>query len=233
MKKVLLSTLGCLLAVTVYSQNRYTQLSTTQFTPRSYEELMYEAQLNKIAIQRNNEIENTKLNKDIEHLLRICDKELLDPEWCYGEYRDVVYSIKKQLENVNYQSETTGISLVATRNILNQSVRKFNNALKKHIKDIERENKRNEKHKKDSKNEKLKEFLANISVTNKEISNILKNKKKYNSNFISIMSKLSKELKLLKKYDLSDEYVFFTALDEYKSIVEKYNNAFHQNIYNE
>lgn len=231
MKKVLLSTLGCLLVVTVYSQNRYTQLSTTQFTPRSYDELMYEAQLNQIAIQRNNETENNKLNKDIKHLLRICDDELLDPEWCYGEYRDVVYSIKKQLENVNYQSETTGISLVATRNILNQSVRKFNNALKKHIKDIERENKKNEKQNKDLKNEKLKGFLANISVMNKEISNILKNKKKYNSNFISIMSGLSKELKLLKKYDLSDEFVYFTALDEYKSIVEKYNNAFHQNIY--
>lgn len=61
MKKVLLSTLGCLLVASVYSQNRYTTITPTQFKPKSNQDIYIEARANTISSKNSYESNNSNL----------------------------------------------------------------------------------------------------------------------------------------------------------------------------
>lgn len=145
MKKVLLSTLGCLMTISAYSQNQYTKETPTEFKPTLYEDLKNEAQ-RPMTIKKNNLKENEKLNRGIDNLLNLCNQQLETPQFCYGEFKDVVQFIKEQLDDINYRGQTTqGVSLQKTRFIFEQCLKSYNKALRKHNKKIDRERKINEK----------------------------------------------------------------------------------------
>lgn len=155
MKKTLLSILGCLIAVSVYSQNQYTKETSTEFKPTLYDDLKNEAQ-RPMPIKKNNLKENEKLNRGIDNLLNLCNQQLATPQFCYGEFKDVVISVKEQLDDINYRGQTTqGVSLQKTRFIFEQCLKSYNKALKKHNKIIERERKVIEKRERSTKINKI------------------------------------------------------------------------------
>lgn len=134
MKKVLLSTLGCLLAISAYTQNRYSTYSTSTFTPKSDAD-----------IYRDITVKNGDLNKGIFNLLNICDEQLDNPNFCFGNFRNTVSSVKKRLNDVNRRAMNGFISIYDVENTYNSCVKDYNNALRKHKKNIDRELKRIEK----------------------------------------------------------------------------------------
>lgn len=133
------------MAISIYSQNQYTKASSVEFKPVLDEDLKNETQ-RPMTFKKNDLKENEKLNRGIDKLLSLCNQQLENPQFCYGDFRDVVESVKKQLEELNYLGQTfQGVSLQKTRFIYEQCLKKYNNALKKHNKNIDRERKESEK----------------------------------------------------------------------------------------
>lgn len=148
MKKALLSILGCLMTISVYSQNQYTTENPTEYKPTLFEDLKNEAR-RPMPLKKNDLKENERLNRGIDNLLNLCNQQLETPEFCYGDFREVVQSVKKELDQINYRGQTTQkISLHKTRFIFEQCLKSYNKALKKHNKKIDRENKINKNQKK-------------------------------------------------------------------------------------
>lgn len=218
MKKTLLI-LGCLLAVSSYSQtNRYTTVSTSSYVPKSDQDIY-----NDMLVKQKN------LNKNIFSLLDICENQLNNQEFCYGDYRSTVFSIKNRLNDVNKKAMNGFISIYDVENIYNNCVRDYNKALKKHNKLIEKYYEKPLASKTTKKSKSLK-LSKDISQLERKISKNLKDKSIYNQEFIAIMRDLSEEISSLKKYDLSDEYDLYTAIDLYNEIEKKYSTVITNNI---
>lgn len=126
MKRTLLSILCCLMAVTSYSQtNRYTTVSTSSYVPKSDQDIY-----NDVLVKQKN------LNKNIFNLLDICENQLSNQEFCFGDFRNTVFSIKNRLNDVNKKAMNGFISIYDVENIYNSCARDYNRALKKHNKKI-------------------------------------------------------------------------------------------------
>ena len=218
MKRTLLSILCCLMAVSSFSQtNRYTTVSTSSYLPKSDQEIYAE-----ILVQQKD------LNKNIFNLINKCSELLNNNEYCYGDFRNVVESVKNRLEKVNERAINGFISIYDVQSIYNQSSKDYNKALKKHNKLIEKSFKDESINKHD---DRASELSKNIADIDRKINKNLKDISIYNQEFVDTMRNLSREISSLKKLDLSDDYKLFTAIDLYNQISEKYNNATNKNIY--
>lgn len=111
-----------------FSQNRYDTFSKSTFIPMSYQD-----------IQVSTDATNKELNRDIRNLLELCVYQINNPNYCYGNFKEVVLSVKTRLDRVNYQAMNGFISISDVESIYKTCNRDYNRAQKKHRKQIIKE----------------------------------------------------------------------------------------------
>lgn len=115
---------------TVFSQNRYDTYptSTSTYTPKSYDEIVLDTK----AL-------NNDLNRAIPELIRQCNIILDDTNFCTGDLRKKILSIKERLDYINYQAKNGFISIYDAKNIYQKCNRDLTKTIKKHNKALDKQ----------------------------------------------------------------------------------------------
>lgn len=218
MKKALLSILGCLLAVCSYSQNRYSTYSTSTFTPKSDTDIYHDMA-----------IKNENLNKGIFDLINICDEQLDNTSFCYGEFRSDVLSIKDRLNNVNKRAVNGFISIYDVQNIYNSCIKDYNKSLKKHKREI---NKSFSQKKSKSKNKLNENDLYRFEKVKDDIYrfiNLLNEKKNDKSicvgEYCRVVNYLIHKVNEISYNVPVNKGELETLIDSYNTYIDEYNLA--------